>query len=198
MGFFKKREPKDQKVSQPVNALPPVNVSKLSQQDSPKMLSPTVNKRFSSLPKAGPVTLSTAEFFDRFVKYASDRHLLRTPLPKVITQSHIFHSTVQLLEAARIEQQDISVQNDQFGGTISITPAGLEQVRKFISTLERNKAATNIQRVWRGYAIRKTLLQQNDQDLDYFLDYIQHLSELYHSILTSPAEVFLRLTQGRG
>jgi hypothetical protein len=67
---------------------------------------------------------------------------------------------MQLLQAARIEVQDVIVTDNLNGGTIALNHRGLFQVESYLAFKVETKAATNIQRIWRGYITRKRLLNK--------------------------------------
>ena len=101
---------------------------------------------------------TTLEFFDCFIKSASNMGLLKTPLPNQLTRYHVRTASIQLLQAARIDAQDLILTDDVNGGTIALNHRGLFQVESYLAFKVETKAATNIQRLWKGYTTRKRLL----------------------------------------
>jgi hypothetical protein len=130
----------------------------------------------------GGVTFSTMDFFDRFVRSANERGLLKTPLPTPLSRNHILLSSIQLLQAARLEKSSVKVQDDNFGGTIWITEESLNQIQLFLEYRHHSKAALLIQKVWRGYQIRNQF-QKTITDHLYYEQYVTELSNAYTDIL---------------
>ncbi|KAJ3271482.1 hypothetical protein HDV01_006612 [Terramyces sp. JEL0728] len=147
--------------------------------------------RSSDSPEQERISFSTMDFFDRFVRPANEKGLLRTPLPTPISRSHIRASSIQLLQAARLESQDVSVQDDNYGGIINLTNNGLNQIIAFLVYKQQAKAATTIQKHWRGYNSRKKsrgLMKQPSKEIEtdrllYLEQYVNEISILYDDIL---------------
>jgi hypothetical protein len=129
------------------------------------------------------IPFSTMDFFDRFVRQANEKKLLKTPLPTPLSKSHILLSSIQLLQASQLDKRDVRIEEDNYGGTIFITQKGLDQVQDFLWFRQQEKAAILIQKVWRGYRVRANLAK--DQEHLYFEQYIQNLSSSYHEILNA-------------
>jgi hypothetical protein len=124
------------------------------------------------------ITFSTMDFFDRFVRQANDKRLLKSPLPTPLSKNNILLSSLQLLHACKIEKRDLVIEDDQYGGTIMITEKGLKKIELYFASIQQEKAAIIIQKVWRGYRARA----QNTEYL-YYEKYIQNLSRMYYEIM---------------
>ncbi|KAI8900915.1 hypothetical protein BC833DRAFT_204702 [Globomyces pollinis-pini] len=139
------------------------------------------------------ISFSMMDFFDRFVRSANEKGLLRTPLPTPLSRALIRTSSIQLLQAARLDPQDVTLHEDNYGGTITLTSFGLQHIVQFLNFKQQSKAATNIQKVWRGYVTRKKVAYMfaNHNDIDpkkqvlYLEQYISGISVLYHTILNA-------------
>ncbi|KAJ3311019.1 hypothetical protein HDV04_004439 [Boothiomyces sp. JEL0838] len=150
-----------------------------------------VSRSSDNSPEQERISFSTMDFFDRFVRPANEKGLLRTPLPTPISRSHIRASSIQLLQAARLESHDVSVQDDNYGGIINLTNNGLNQIIAFLVYKQQAKAATTIQKHWRGYSSRKKTKQLNKKPsreietdrLLYLEQYVNEISILYDDIL---------------
>jgi IQ calmodulin-binding motif len=115
-----------------------------------------------------PIQFSTMDFFDRFVRPASEKGLLRTPLPTPITKQHVKHCSIQLLQAAKLQPENVRIFDDNYGGTIILSKQGLAQVMGYLQYRQESKAAIMIQAVYRGYATRKhgiRTLRQSPSDI---------------------------------
>jgi hypothetical protein len=151
-----------------------------------KLKQPTVNTSPQQKPIANTsksnemIPFSTMDFFDRFVRQANDKKLLKTPLPTPLSKQHILLSSIQLLQASQLDKKDVRIEEDNYGGTIMITQRGLDKVQDFLSFRLQDKAATTIQKVWRGYRVRA-----KNQEFMYFEQYIQTLSLMYYDILNA-------------
>jgi hypothetical protein len=142
------------------------------------------------------MTFSTTDFFDRFVRSANEKGILKTPLPTPLSKNHIFLSSVQLLQAARLDKRDVVVQDDNFGGIIWLAPAALTKIQRYLNEKLMNKAAIMIQKVWRGYTIRKmvplhskTRIEPQMNNKSYFQSYITALSHEYSKLCATDERV---------
>jgi hypothetical protein len=127
------------------------------------------------------IPFSTMDFFDRFVRQANDKKLLKTPLPTPLSKAHILLSSIQLLQASQLDKREVRIEEDNYGGTIMITQRGLYKVQDFLWYRQQEKAATMIQKIWRGYKVRAS----QTQEFLYYEQYIQHLSTIYFDILNA-------------
>ena len=155
-------------------------------------------ERNNSIDSAAPLQFSTMDFFDRFVRPASEKGLLRTPLPTPITKQHVRQCSIQLLQAARLSPEEVRVVDDNYGGTIAVSKHGLSQVMAYLQYRQQTKAAIVIQKTFRGFVTRKVLaahflsiqLNRNsfvnpEDHIAYLEVYISQISSLYHTILTA-------------
>jgi hypothetical protein len=159
------------------------------------------------------VTFSTMDFFDRFVRSANEKGLLKTPLPTPLSRQHIMMTSVQLLQAARIDKRDVRIEDDNYGGTIQLSQLGLAQIHGFLIHRQQQKAAIMIQKWWRGYRVRKQLgaefqarisAANNEVDVEgenehlFYEQYIMEISENYNEILLAKRTSVYRFNSDTG
>ncbi|OAJ36680.1 hypothetical protein BDEG_20830 [Batrachochytrium dendrobatidis JEL423] len=98
---------------------------------------------------------SMLDFFDRFVRAADGTK--NTSLPTPISRQFIRSKAVALLKTARIPPSEVTIFEDNYGGTISISQGAISAIHNFVKFRHYSRCATNIQRVWRGYTTRRQL-----------------------------------------
>jgi hypothetical protein len=127
---------------------------------------------------------SMIDFYDRFVRVTTQHGLLVEPIHIPISRESIEDASVELLQAADMNPDEVGIVQDDFGGTVILTPAGLEKLYDYINSLQEGKAAIVIQRAWRKYRNSPYVVR-----LRYLKDYVLVVSEQYQKVLQSKRTV---------
>ena len=129
------------------------------------------------------VTLSMMDFFDRFVRGANEKGLLKTPLGTPLSKEAVSKASIALINAAKVPDSEFIVTRDNYGGTVGLTQAGLSQIQRYLIFTQQSKAAVVIQKYYKGYKARKQFSTQRIHV--YYENYINDISDDYHIILNS-------------
>ncbi|KAJ1554917.1 hypothetical protein HK096_000129 [Nowakowskiella sp. JEL0078] len=125
-------------------------------------------------PPPNELTYTMSEFLDEFVMPAGFAAALRLSMNP--TGSQVKAVCIQFLNSCRVGPKDVRVADDASGGNVWISQRGLRVLNNFIEMKRRGSAAISVQKVWRGYRVRKmvdSMKRQNAPDFETHMESVR-------------------------
>eukprot|EP00842_Homolaphlyctis_polyrhiza_P005032 jgi/Hompol1/552/HPOL_000370-RA len=144
---------------------------------------------------------STLDFFDRFVRRTQTLANPLPPLPSPIDRSLVRALVVRLLLRAHVAAHEAALVSDNYGGTVALSPSGLERLRihdssnnnqqQRLSTSAFSSAPASSQLSTQPpqSPLAAAIASMTPQQLVTTKTFIETISSSYHSIANAPKPV---------